>query len=96
MGMRIDTARTQKCLYGISKGMSTKELIDYTGYGARTVKKIVENPEEYERKLEETKKEEEEEWIPLWAEVFAYEWEKVTRYIKKYAGWEDKKNAAHN
>lgn len=47
MGMRIDTARTQKCLYGISKGMTTKELIDYTGYGARTVKKIAENPEEY-------------------------------------------------
>ena len=87
MGMRIDTARTQKCLYGISKGMSTKELIDYTGYGARTVKKIVENPEEYERKLEEAKKEEEEEWIPLWAEIFEDEWEKVTRYIKKTAGW---------
>lgn len=87
MGMRIDMARTQKCLYGISKGMTTKELIDYTGYGPRTIRKIVENPEEYERKLEEAKKEEEEEWIPLWAEVFAYEWEKVTRYIKKAAGW---------
>ena len=61
MGMRIDTARTQKCLYGISKGMTEKELIDYTGYGVRTVKKIVENPEEYERKLEEVKKEQEEE-----------------------------------
>lgn len=56
MGMRIDTARTQKCLYGIKKGMTTKELIDYTGYGARTVKKIAENPEEYQRKLEEVKK----------------------------------------
>ena len=56
MGMRIDTARTQKCLYGISNGMTTKELIDYTGYGARTVKKIAENPEEYQRKLEEAKK----------------------------------------
>lgn len=56
MGMRIDTARTQKCLYGISKGMTTKELIDYTGYGARTVKKIAEKPEEYQRKLEEAKK----------------------------------------
>lgn len=87
MGMRIDTARTQKCLYGISKGMSTKELIDYTGYGVRTVKKIVENPEVYERKLEEAQKEQEEEWIPLWAEIFADEWEKVTRYIKKAAGW---------
>lgn len=87
MGMRIDTARTQKCLYGILKGMSTKELIDYTGYGDRTVKKIVENPEEYERKLEEAKKEQEEEWIPLWAEIFADEWEKVTGYIKKAAGW---------
>lgn len=87
MGMRIDTARTQKCLYGISKGMTEKELIGYTGYGQRTIRKIVENPEEYERKLEEAKKEEEEEWIPLWAEVFADEWEKVTRYIKKAAGW---------
>ena len=93
MGMRIDTERTQKCLYGISKGMTEKELIGYTGYGQRTIRKIVENPEEYERKLEEAKKEE---WIPLWAEVFAYEWEKVTKHIKKYAGWEDKKNAAHN
>lgn len=87
MGMRIDTARTQKCLYGISKGMTEKELIGYTGYGQRTIRKIVENPEEYERKLEEAKKEEEEEWIPLWAKVFAYEWEKVTGYIKKAAGW---------
>ena len=87
MGMRIDTARTQKCLYGISKGMTEKELIGYTGYGQRTIRKIVENPEEYERKLEEAKKEEEEEWIPLWAEIFADEWEKVTRYIKKAAGW---------
>ena len=78
MGMRIDTAQTQKCLYGISKCMTEKELIGYTGYGQRTIRKIVENPEEYERKLEEAKKEEEEEWIPLWAEVFAYEWEKVT------------------
>ena len=85
--MRIDTARTQKCLYGISKGMSTKELIGYTGYGQRTIRKIVENPEEYERKLEEAQKEQEEEWIPLWAEIFADEWEKVTRYIKKAAGW---------
>lgn len=87
MGMRIDTARTQKCLYGISKGMTEKELIGYTGYGQRTIRKIVENPEEYERKLEEAKKEQEEEWIPLWAEIFADEWEKVTRYIKKAAGW---------
>lgn len=87
MGMRIDTSRTQKCLYGISKGMTEKELIGYTGYGQRTIRKIVENPEEYERKLEEAKKEEEEEWIPLWAEIFADEWEKVTRYIKKAAGW---------
>lgn len=87
MGMRIDTARTQKCLYGISKGMTEKELIGYTGYGQRTIRKIVENPEEYERKLEEAQKEQEEEWIPLWAEIFADEWEKVTRYIKKAAGW---------
>ena len=87
MGMRIDTARTQKCLYGISKGMTEKELIGYTGYGQRTIRKIVDNPEEYERKLEEAQKEQEEEWIPLWAEVFADEWEKVTRYIKKAAGW---------
>lgn len=87
MGMRIDTARTQKCLYGISKGMTEKELIGYTGYGQRTIRKIIENPEEYERKLEEAKKEEEEEWIPLWAEIFADEWEKVTRHIKKAAGW---------
>ena len=87
MGMRIDTARTQKCLYGISKGMTEKELIGYTGYGQRSIRKIVENPEEYERKLEEAQKEQEEEWIPLWAEIFADEWEKVTRYIKKAAGW---------
>ena len=87
MGMRIDTARTQKCLYGISKGMTEKELIGYTGYSQRTIRKIIENPEEYERKLEEAKKKEEEEWIPLWAEIFADEWEKVTRYIKKAAGW---------
>lgn len=87
MGMRIDTARTQKRLYGISKGMTEKELIGYTGYGQRTIRKIVENPEEYERKLEEAQKEQEEEWIPLWAEIFADEWEKVTRYIKKAAGW---------
>lgn len=86
MGMRIDTARTRKCLYGIAMGLSTKELIEYTGYEQRTVKKIQANPELYKKKLEESRKEEEE-WIPLWAEIFADEWEKVTGYIKKAAGW---------
>lgn len=86
MGMRIDTSRTRKCLYGIAMGLSTKELIEYTGYEQRTVKKIQANPELYKKKLEESRKEEEE-WIPLWAEIFADEWEKVTGYIKKAAGW---------
>ena len=87
MGMRIDTARTQKCLYGIAMGLSTKELIEYTGYEQRTVKKIQADPELYKKKLEEAEKEQDEEWIPLWAEIFADEWEKVTGYIKKAAGW---------
>lgn len=86
MGMRIDTARTRKCLYRIAMGLSTKELIEYTGYEQRTVKKIQANPELYKKKLEESRKEEEE-WIPLWAEIFADEWKKVTGYIKKAAGW---------
>ena len=87
MGMRIDTNRTRKCLYGITLGLSTKELEDYSGYEQRTIKKIQANPELYKKKLEEAEKEEEEEWIPLWAEMFADEWEKATRYIKKAAGW---------
>lgn len=39
MGMRIDTARTRKCLYGITIGLTTKELVDYTGYEQRTIRK---------------------------------------------------------
>ena len=87
MGMRIDTNRTRKCLYGITLGLTTKELVDFTGYEQRTIKKIQANPELYKKKLEEAEKEEKEEWISLWAEIFADEWEKVTRYIKKAAGW---------
>lgn len=96
MGMRIDTARTQKCLYGIALGMTKKELIDYTGYGERTVREIKKNPEKYQKLLEEHEEKEEEEYSPPYAELFAIEWERVTSLIKKDAGWEDKKNAAHN
>lgn len=96
MGMRIDTARTQKCLYGIARGMTTKELVDYTGYGERTVREVKKNPEKYQRLLEESEEKEEKEYIHSYVEMFAIEWEKVTSRIKKVAGWEDKKNAAHN
>lgn len=95
MGMAIDTNRAQKCLYGITLGMTTKELMDYTGYGDRTVREIKKNPEKYQKLLEE-QEEKKEEYRPPYAELFAIEWERVTSRIKKDAGWEDKKNAAHN
>lgn len=87
MGMRIDTVRTQKCLYGIEHGMTMKELIEYSGYGIETVKKIREDPEKYEVLLDHAKERELEEYVPSYAELFAIEWERVTGRIKKVAGW---------
>lgn len=87
MGMRIDTVRTQKCLYGIEHGMTMKELIEYSGYGIKTVKKIREDPEKYEVLLDHAKERELEEYVPSYAELFAIEWERVTGRIKKVAGW---------
>lgn len=87
MGMRIDTVRTQKCLYGIEHGMTMKELIEYSGYGIKTVKKMREDPEKYEVLLDHAKERELEEYVPSYAELFAIEWERVTGRIKKVAGW---------
>lgn len=87
MGMRIDTVRTQKCLYGIEHSMTMKELIEYSGYGIKTVKKIREDPEKYEVLLDHAKERELEEYVPSYAELFAIEWERVTGRIKKVAGW---------
>lgn len=87
MGMRIDTVRTQKCLYGIEHGMTMKELIEYSGYGIKTVKKIREDPEKYEVLLDHAKERELEEYVPSYEELFAIEWEIVTGRIKKVAGW---------
>lgn len=56
MGMRIDTARTRKCLYGITIGLTTKELVDYTGYEQRTIKKYRQTQNYIKRNWKKLKK----------------------------------------
>lgn len=87
MGMQVDIYRTEKCLKGIEHGMTKKELVEYSGYGIKTVKAIQENPERYKILLEKAKAKKNEEYIPAYAEMFAYEWNRATSQIKKACGW---------
>ena len=87
MGMQVDIYRTEKCLKGIERGMTKKELVEYSGYGIKTVKAIQENPDKYKILLEKAKAKENEEYVPTYAEMFTYEWNRVTDQIKKACGW---------
>ncbi len=97
MAMRVDTAKARKALYGITMGMTNQELVQYSGYGIYTIRTIRKNPEKYKKALQEKAKKEDEqrrkrEYTSTFKEEFALEWEETTNWIKKYAGWEEKKN----
>ena len=96
MGMRIDTTKARKAIYGITMGMTNQELVQYSGYGIYTIRSIRKDPEKYKKALQEQAKKEDEqrrkrEYVSTFEEEFALEWEETTNWIKKYAGW-GKKN----
>ena len=92
MGMKVDTAKTRRALYGITMGMTNQELIEYSGYSIYTIRSIRKDPEKYKKALQEQAKKEDEqrrkrEYVSTSKEEFALEWEETTNWIKKYAGW---------
>lgn len=92
MGMKVDTAKTRRALYGITMGMTNQELIEYSGYSIYTIKSIRKAPEKYKKAIQEQAKKEDEqrrkrEYVSTSKEEFALEWEETTNWIKKYAGW---------
>ena len=97
MGMKVDTAKTRRALYGITMGMTNQELIEYSGYSIYTIRSIRKDPEKYKKALQEQAKKEDEqrrkrEYVSTFKEEFALEREETTNWIKKFAGWEGKKN----
>ncbi|OUN27830.1 hypothetical protein [Blautia sp. An81] len=92
MGMKVDTAKTRRALYGITMGMTNQELIEYSGYSIYTIRSIRKDPEKYKKALQEQAKKEDEqrrkrEYVSTFKEEFALEWKETTNWIKKYAGW---------
>lgn len=92
MGMKVDTAKTRRALYGITMGMTNQELIEYSGYSIYTIRSIRKDPEKYKKALQEQAKKEDEqrrkrEYASPFKEEFALEWKETTNWIKKYAGW---------
>lgn len=92
MGMKIDTGKARKALYGITMGMTNQELAQYSGYGINTIRSIRKNPEKYKKALQDQEKKEDEqrrkrEYVSTFKEEFALEWKEVTAWIKKNAGW---------
>ena len=92
MGMKVDTAKTRRALYGITMGMTNQELVEYSGYSIYTIRSIRKDPEKYKKALQEQAKKEDEqrrkrEYVSTFKEEFALEWEETTNWIKKYAGW---------
>ena len=91
MAMKVDAAKARKALYGITMGMTNQELVQYSGYGVNTVRLIRKNPEKYKKAIQEQKKTKRE-YVSTFKEDFALEWGETTNRIKKYAGWEGKRN----
>ena len=92
LGMKIDTGKARKALYGITMGMTNQELAQYSGYGINTIRSIRKNPGRYKKVLQEQAKKEDEqrrkrEYVSTFKEEFALEWKETTNWIKKYAGW---------
>lgn len=92
MGMKVDTAKTRRALYGITMGMTNQELVEYSGYSIYTIRSIRKDPEKYKKALQEQAKKEDEqrrkrEYVSTFKEEFVLEWEETTNWIKKYAGW---------
>ena len=92
MGMKVDTAKTRRALYGITMGMTNQELIEYSGYSIYAIRSIRKDPEKYKKALQELAKKEDEqrrkrEYVSTFKEEFALEWEETTNWIKKQAGW---------
>ena len=96
MGMKVDTAKTRRALYGITMGMTNQELVEYSGYSIYTIRSIRKDPEKYKKALQEQAKKEDEqrrkrEYVSTFKEEFALEWEETTSWIRKCAGWEKSK-----
>lgn len=91
MAMKVDAAKARKALYGITMGMTNQELVQYSGYGVNTVRLTRKNPEKYKKAIQEQKRTKRE-YVSTFKEDFALEWEETTNRIKKYAGWEGKRN----
>ena len=96
MGMKIDTGKARKALYGITMGMTNQELAQYSGYGINTIRSIRKNPGRYKKVLQEQAKKEDEqrrkrEYVSTFKEEFSLEWEEITSWIRKCAGWEKSK-----
>ena len=92
MGMKVDTAKTRRALYGITMGMTNQELVEYSGYSIYTIRSIRKDPEKYRKALQEQAKKEDEqrrkrEYTSTFKEEFALEWTEITEWIKKNAGW---------
>ena len=60
MGMKVDTAKTRRALYGITMGMTNQELVEYSGYSIYTIRSIRKDPEKYKKALQEQAKKEDE------------------------------------
>lgn len=96
MGMKIDTGKARKALYGITMGMTNQELAQYSGYGISTIQRIRKDPEKYRKALQKKAKEDDDqrrkrEHISPFKEEFTLEWEEITSWIRKCAGWEKPK-----
>ena len=92
MGMKVDTAKARRVLYGITMGMTNQELVQYSGYSIYAIRSIRKDPEKYKKALQERAKKEDEqrrkrEYVSTFKEEFALEWKETTNWIKKYAGW---------
>lgn len=84
MGMNIDKARAAKCLYAIDCGMKIKEAAKYSGYGERTVREIMKDPDKYREAIKESDDYMDIEYPATYAEKFMMDWEEVTGRIKDY------------
>lgn len=93
MAMTVNAAKTRKALYGITIGMTKRELMEYTGYSANTINVIRRDSEKYKKALQEQEKRDQEkkrtkrEYVSTFKDDFALQWEEITNRIKQYAGW---------
>ena len=60
MGMKVDTAKARRVLYGITMGMTNQELVQYSGYSIYAIRSIRKDPEKYKKALQERAKKEDE------------------------------------